>query len=158
MRCGLLYISKLGLFIRWCGNLGVLVNFWSLLYLYPIDYQLAAFAMLVVTLISSVLGKIIHISSWFLISFLIWSFNISPYMKWIRPWGFFMQECIKYRFLRVFNTNQCSVSKLWRRYRDTWSPSEQHSGQGRFMTATQVRYLVLQAHCQPTITATELVI
>lgn len=53
--------------------------------------------------------------------------------------------------------SQSVVSRLWRRFRDTGSPAEQHPGRGRSTTAAQDRYLILTARRQPTITAPELV-
>lgn len=53
-------------------------------------------------------------------------------------------------------TSQSVISRLWRRYRDTGTPKEQHPGRGRATTAIQDRYITLQARRQNSITATEL--
>lgn len=53
--------------------------------------------------------------------------------------------------------SQSVISRLWRRFRETGSPAEQHPGRGRATTAVHDRFLVLTARRQPTITAPELV-
>lgn len=53
--------------------------------------------------------------------------------------------------------SQSVISRLWKRFRESGSPAEQHPGRGRSTTAAQDRFLVLSARRQPTITAPELV-
>ncbi|XP_045471832.1 uncharacterized protein LOC123678722 [Harmonia axyridis] len=52
--------------------------------------------------------------------------------------------------------SQSVISRLWRRFRTTGNPAENHPGRGRCTTAIQDRFLVLTARRQPTITAPEL--
>lgn len=55
------------------------------------------------------------------------------------------------------SVSQSVISRLWRRFRETGSPAEQHPGRGRCTTAGQDRFLMLNARRHPTITAPELV-
>lgn len=56
----------------------------------------------------------------------------------------------------ALNTSQSVISRLWRRYRTSGDPSEQHPGRGRITTAVQDRYLTLEARRRPIITAKQL--
>ncbi|KAG5897878.1 hypothetical protein JTB14_000758 [Gonioctena quinquepunctata] len=54
------------------------------------------------------------------------------------------------------DVSQSIMSRLWRRFRESGSPAENHPGRGRCTKALQDIFFILTARRKPTITAPEL--